>query len=118
VVGVTLLTRGSDTSTGTAPPPVFSSAPPASVAPPPPTPPPAPAATALLHVDTDPPGAKIKEEGDVMCEATPCDILYTGAQADPTYEHLLVILKADYKLERKLVKISASPLSVHMTRAR
>ncbi len=38
--------------------------------------------------------------------------------ADPTYEHLLVFLKADYKLERKLVKISASPLSVKMTRAR
>jgi hypothetical protein len=83
-----------------------------------PPPPSAAVVTARLHIDTDPPGVKIKEEGDVMCEATPCDIVYTGAMADPTYEHLLVLLKADYKLERKLVKISASPLSIKMTRAR
>jgi len=95
-------------------------APPAPVpAPPPsPTPPPAPRPKATLHVETEPPGAKIKEEGDVVCEATPCDIVYTGDQADPTYEHLLTFLKADYKLERKLVKVSASPYSVRLTRSR
>jgi hypothetical protein len=60
---------------------------------------------------------KVKEEGNTMCEATPCDIVYTGDQADPTYEHLLTFLKADYKLERKIAKVSASPLSVKMTRA-
>jgi serine/threonine-protein kinase len=120
VLGLTLLSRGSDPSTGTSPAAASSSSPAASVAPPPPpvAPPPPPAATAMLHIDSDPPGVKVKEEGDVLCEATPCDIVYTGAQADPTYEHLLVFLKADYKLERKLVKVSASPLSVHMTRAR
>jgi eukaryotic-like serine/threonine-protein kinase len=86
--------------------------------PPLPPPPPAPKVTATLHVETDPPGAKVKEEGDLVCEATPCDINYSGEQADPTYEHLLTFLKADFKLERKLVKVSASPISVHMTRAR
>jgi serine/threonine-protein kinase len=84
----------------------------------PPPPPAAPKPTATLHVETEPPGAKVKEEGDVVCEATPCDITYVGDQADPTVEHLLLFLKADYKLERKLVKVSASPLSVRMTRAR
>ena len=85
---------------------------------PPPPPPPAPKVTASLHVETEPPGAKVKEEGDLMCQATPCDIQYTGEQADPTYEHLLTFLKADYKLERKLVKLSASPITVKLTRAR
>jgi serine/threonine protein kinase len=84
----------------------------------PPPPPPAPKPTATLHIETDPPGAKVKEEGETMCEATPCDIIYTGDQADPTYEHLLSFYKSDYKLERKLVKVSASPFAVKMTRAR
>ena len=52
-----------------------------------------------------------------MCETTPCDIVYVGQLADPTYEHLLTFLKADYKLERKIVKVSASPLSVKLTKA-
>ena len=104
-------------------PPVQAVAPPsaAPLPPPPPSappPPPKPKATALLHVDTEPPGAKIKEEGDTVCESTPCDIKYTGDQADPTYEHLLTFLKADYKLERKLVKVSASPMMVKLARAR
>jgi serine/threonine-protein kinase len=83
-----------------------------------PAPPPAPKVTATLHVETEPPGAKVKEEGDLVCETTPCDIAYTGDQADPTYEHLLTFLKADYRLERKLVKVSASPITVKMIRAR
>ena len=87
-------------------------------APPPSAPPRVPRATATLHVETDPPGAKVKEEGDLVCEATPCDIAYVGEQADPTYEHLLTFLKADYRLERKLIKVSASPITVKMTRAR
>jgi hypothetical protein len=74
--------------------------------------------TATLHVESEPSGVKVKEEGDVVCEATPCDIAYTGEQADPTYEHLLTFLKSDYRLERKLVKVGASPLTVKMTRAR
>jgi serine/threonine-protein kinase len=76
------------------------------------------AAIAVLHVESDPPGARVKEEGDTVCESTPCDIVYRGGLADPAYEHLLTFLKADYKLERKIVKLSASPLSVKLSRAR
>jgi serine/threonine-protein kinase len=85
--------------------------------PPPPAPPPT-VPTATLHVDTDPSGAKVKEEGDTMCEQTPCDIVYRGAVADPGYEHLLVFLKSGYKLERKIVKGTATPVSVKLTKAR
>jgi hypothetical protein len=119
VVGVALtaalLTRQDDGPAAT------TALPSAAPLPPPPTvsaPPPKPRVTATLHVETDPPGAKVKEEGDLVCEATPCDIPYAGDQADPTYEHLLTFLKADYKLERKLVKVGASPITVKMTRAR
>ncbi|HLK40608.1 MAG TPA: serine/threonine-protein kinase [Polyangiaceae bacterium] len=77
--------------------------------------PPAPAVTATLHVTTDPPGAKIKEEGETICESTPCDIRYVGDGADAGFEHLLVFMKADYRLERKLVTVASSPLSVKLT---
>jgi tRNA A-37 threonylcarbamoyl transferase component Bud32 len=80
--------------------------------------PPAPSATATLHVATDPPGAKVKEEGETMCESTPCDIVYVGEGAGDAFEHLLVFLKPDYKLERKLVSVAASPVTVKLTRAR
>lgn len=85
-------------------------------APAPPSPP--PVATATLHVESDPTGAKVKEEGDTMCEQTPCDIVYRGAVADPGYEHLLVFLKSGYRLERKIVKGTATPVSVKLTKAR
>jgi hypothetical protein len=77
-----------------------------------------PSPTGTLHVATDPPGAKVKEEGDTLCEATPCDIVYVGALADPAYEHLLTFLLADYKLERKIVRLGASPFSIKLTKAR
>lgn len=113
---VAFLSRDHDDSQATAavsPPSAVQASPP-----PPPPPPPPPKPTATLHIETDPPGAKVKEDGETMCEATPCDIVYTGEQADPTNEHLLSFLKSDYKLERKIVKVSASPLTVKMTKAR
>jgi serine/threonine-protein kinase len=119
VVGVALtaalLTREETPPPAAAAPP---SAAPLPSPPPKPSAPPPPKVTAMLHVETDPPGAKVKEEGDLVCESTPCDIPYTGDQADPTYEHLLTFLKSDYKLERKLVKVGASPITVKLTRAR
>jgi serine/threonine-protein kinase len=119
-VGLTALLLMREASPPPVASPMAAAPPPASPLPPPPAStvaaPPKPKVT--LHVETDPPGAKVKEEGDLVCEATPCDIVYTGEQADPTYEHLLTFLKSDYKLERKLVKVSASPFSVKLTRAR
>jgi hypothetical protein len=89
------------------------------VVPPAPTqpPPPVPKPSATLHVETDPPGAKVKEEGETMCEATPCDIVYVGEAQDSGLEHLLVLMKPDFKLERKLASVAASPLTVKLTKA-
>jgi hypothetical protein len=77
-----------------------------------------PKLTATLHVETTPDGARVKEEGDTVCEATPCDIAYLGPSASPSFEHLLVFMKADHKVERKLVTVDASPVRVKLTKVR
>jgi tRNA A-37 threonylcarbamoyl transferase component Bud32 len=76
----------------------------------------APKATATLHVETDPPGAKVNEEGETMCPATPCDIVYVGDGADPGADHLLAFLLPGYKLERKVTTVG-TPVSVKLTKA-
>jgi serine/threonine-protein kinase len=81
-------------------------------------PPSAPAPQAKLHVETVPAGAKVKEEGETLCEATPCDITYSGEGASSTFEHLLVFMKPDYKLERKLAKADGSPVTVRLSKAK
>ena len=92
-------------------------APAASAAPPPPAPPP-PKATATLHVETDPVGAKVNEEGELMCAPTPCDVVYVGEAAEPASEHLLAFLLPGYKLERKVARVTDSPVIVRLTKAR
>jgi serine/threonine-protein kinase len=77
----------------------------------------APVVSATMHLETVPPGAKVKEEGETLCEATPCDVAYKGEAAGPSVEHLLVFMKAGYKLERKIATVDASPLRVKLTRA-
>ena len=88
-------------------------------APPPPLPLPLPLSppTATVHLETDPPGAKVNEEGETMCAATPCDVVYTGAAADPATEHLLAFLLPGYRLERKVAHVTNSPLTVKLTKA-
>jgi serine/threonine-protein kinase len=89
----------------------------AAPAPPPPPAPVAPLAKATLHVETEPPGARVTEEGETLCAATPCDVLYTGGAADPSAEHLVALLLPGYKVERKIVKGTASPLHVKLTKS-
>jgi eukaryotic-like serine/threonine-protein kinase len=81
------------------------------------TPLPALVRTAVVHVTTDPPGAKVKEEGETLCETTPCDVVYRGAAADPTTEHLLAVLLPGYKLETAIAR-PPSPVAVKLTRSR
>jgi hypothetical protein len=71
-----------------------------------------------VHVETDPPGARVKEEGDLLCNATPCDVSYTGDAAAPGAEHLLVFLKSGYKMEHKIVRPGAPRLRVKLTPAK
>lgn len=71
-----------------------------------------------LHLETLPEGARVKEEGETLCEATPCDVVYKGEAASPKTEHLLVFMKADYKLERKVATADLGSLSVKLSHAK
>ena len=95
---------------------VSTSAPAPPPAPPTVSTPPAPTPTLTLHVMTEPAGARVKEDGNVVCDATPCDIVYKGNDADAAIEHLLVFLKPDYKVERKIVKVTGEPFVVKMVK--
>ncbi len=79
---------------------------------------PKPVATVTMHVETDPPGAKVKEEGETLCASTPCDIVYVGPAADPSVEHMLAFLLTGYKLERKVTSAKAPAVTVKLTKAR
>jgi serine/threonine-protein kinase len=114
LVGIALLDRPAP-----APAPVTAVAPPvASSTVPVATAPPKPTASATLHVESDPPGAKVKEEGETMCPSTPCDIVYTGQAADPSVEHMLAFHLPGYKLERKVTSATASAVTVKLIKAR
>jgi hypothetical protein len=56
----------------------------------------------------------VREEGETKCESTPCDIVYTGPEADLAYEHLLSFVKGDLTAT-KITKVGA-PLSVKLSR--
>ncbi|HEY3822518.1 MAG TPA: protein kinase [Polyangiaceae bacterium] len=70
-----------------------------------------------VRVNTDPDGASVKEDGVELCSSTPCDILYKGADADPTREHKLSFTKYAYRVENKSVKVGDSPVNVKLTAA-
>jgi serine/threonine-protein kinase len=75
---------------------------------------PPPVPTIKLRVETDPPGARVKEDDAEVCAATPCDIEYKGDQADGGIEHLLVIIKPHYKVEKKLVHAGGAPVVIKL----
>ena len=68
-----------------------------------------------VRVNTDPDGASVKEDGVELCSSTPCDLLYKGADADPTREHKLSFTRNGYRPENKTVKVGDSPVSIKLT---
>ncbi len=114
LVGVALLDRPRPAAT----PPATAAAPPLAASSALASPaPPKPKATATLHVESDPAGAKVKEDGETLCAATPCDIVFVGDAADPSTEHMLSFLLTGYRLERKVTAATAPPVTVKLTRA-
>jgi eukaryotic-like serine/threonine-protein kinase len=88
--------------------PTVTAAPPPTVAPP---------SLVKVRVNTDPDGASVKEDGVELCSSTPCDILYKGADADPTREHKLSFTRNGYRVENKTVKVGDSPVTAKLTAA-
>ncbi len=78
-----------------------------------------PKAPALVKVriNTDPDGATVKEDGVELCGSTPCDLLYKGADADPTREHKLTLTRPGYRPETRTLKVGDGPIAVKLTKA-
>ncbi len=74
-------------------------------------------AMAKVRINTDPDGAGVKEDGVELCSSTPCDILYKGADADPSREHKLTVARQGYRSETRSVKVTDSALTVKLARA-
>ena len=87
----------------------------AAVVAPPPTA--AQASLVKVRINSDPDGASVKEDGVELCSSTPCDILYKGADADPTKEHKLTLARNGFRNETKAVKVGDSPVTVKLTAA-
>jgi serine/threonine-protein kinase len=66
---------------------------------------------ARFRIDTEPPGASVREEGVELCSSTPCDILYKGADAEPTRNHKLTVLRPGYHSETRTVTVRDSPVT-------
>ena len=78
----------------------------------------APTATAAalvkVRVNSDPDGASVKEDGVELCSSTPCDILYKGADADPSREHKLTVARNGFRVETRGVKVGDSPVTIKL----
>jgi hypothetical protein len=72
---------------------------------------------AKLRVNSEPDSAHVSEEGVELCSSTPCDILYKGADAEPTRLHTLTFARRGYRSETRTLRAAESPLSVKLTRS-
>ena len=66
---------------------------------------------ASLAVTTNPPGASVREDGKEICAATPCDLVL---KTNPSKTHKLVIARAGFKTETRIVKLNDPPVHVRL----
>ena len=64
-----------------------------------------------FKVTTDPPGASVREDATELCASTPCDVTFKGDAADPTKTHKLLVQRAGFRPELKIVKPGDASLS-------
>lgn len=83
----------------------------------PPTDTPTARSLAKLRVNSEPDSAHVSEDGVELCSGTPCDILYKGADAEPTREHTLTFARRGYRSETRTLRVAESPLSVRLNRS-
>ena len=71
----------------------------------------APASPRVIHVESDPPGAAVSEEGKELCSSTPCDV--TLAVDSGRKDHWLTVAKKEFGASKPvLVDPSADSISV------
>jgi hypothetical protein len=65
-------------------------------------------------VTTDPEGALVRDDATTVCNATPCELSLTGADAERA--HSLTFRKPGFHLESRAAKPGDGPLFVHLAR--
>jgi len=76
-----------------------------------------PSATLVkVRLNSEPGGASVREDGVELCGSTPCDILYKGADAEPTRAHVLTIARRGFRTETLALRPPDSPILVTLTR--
>jgi serine/threonine-protein kinase len=70
-----------------------------------------------MRIDSEPPGASVRENGVEICSATPCDVVYNGDDTDPIKEHRLSFSKPGFRPETKSVRIADAPIKIKLARA-
>ncbi len=73
--------------------------------------------TMSIQVTTVPPGASVREDADELCPSTPCEITFRGDTADPAKEHKVVVSKAGFRSESRVVKAGGPALEVKLAHA-
>ena len=69
------------------------------------------ARSVTIKVTTDPPGASVREDATELCASTPCDVTFKGDAADPAKTHKLLVQRAGFRPELKIVKPGDAALS-------
>jgi len=70
-----------------------------------------------LRLNTEPDSARVFEEGVELC-TTPCDVIYKGADAEPTRDHTLTFTRSGYRPETRTLRVADGPLTVKLSAAR
>jgi hypothetical protein len=56
------------------------------------------------------------EDGVELCARTPCDILYTGMQAEPSRSHSLTFSRQGFRPETRSVSVGNGPVTVKLAK--
>ena len=75
----------------------------------------APVTEVTLSINTEPPGASVREDANELCVTTPCSVTFRGDDVEKT--HRLMIQKPGFKAEQRMAKGSEGPLSVKLAKA-
>jgi hypothetical protein len=70
-----------------------------------------------VRLNTDPDGARVSEDGVDLC-STPCEVRYTGADAEPTRDHTLTFARSGYRPETRTLRAADSPMMVKLSAVR
>jgi hypothetical protein len=69
----------------------------------------------ILRLESEPPGATVRENGVEICVATPCDVPWTATKKGAPARQLF-FFKAGFRPEMRPVTEASKPVVVHLSR--